>query len=132
MDPDDRLSYNETLLGAAMAGDTAGVESAIEKGACVDTQSEGGFTPLHHAVVQHDLKLARHLISLGANVNALDTLHRAPIFYAAVNKDDSMIDVLMAAGAQNLQDEHGAPASRYRSSILDKMHRRRGSEPGIA
>ena len=54
---------------AADAGDFAGVQAELDKGADVNAEDEFGYTPLHHATFGGHKEVVERLIAKGADVN---------------------------------------------------------------
>jgi ankyrin repeat protein len=86
----------------------------MEKGAPVDTQNEGGQTPLHKAVAYRRLSAAKFLLDRGANPNAEINAKKypfwsgTPLHEAAENGDAKMFDLLVEYGANiNAKDAYG-------------------------
>jgi ankyrin repeat protein len=69
---------NRRLLAAAERGDATAVALAIRAGANLETRDERGRTPLLLAATQDRLGVARLLVYLGADPDALDDQHDTP------------------------------------------------------
>jgi ankyrin repeat protein len=68
-----------------------------------------GRSPLHHAVIEDDIILAKSLLSSSAEINLQDDAGYSPLFFAAQNKSLPMIDLLLERKADpNLLDKNGA------------------------
>jgi uncharacterized protein len=69
---------NSHLLSAAGTGDATAAALAIRAGANLETRDERGRTPLLLAVTKDRLAVARLLVYLGADPDALDDQHDTP------------------------------------------------------
>lgn len=77
----------KNLLAAAIAGDYAAAQNAIDQGANVDWANNQGNTPLHEAAGRGHENIVELLLQHGANVNAQDNKGMIPLVYAAGYKD---------------------------------------------
>jgi ankyrin repeat protein len=89
------------VLTALSFDDAPTVAALLDKGTAVDTKDDEGVPLLAWAAIGNELKVARLLISRGANVNLVDKKGMTPLLYAAsIDFGDSvMIDLLLKAGA---------------------------------
>src|SRR5438128_1150220 len=71
------------LLRAVARGDAPRVRALLLAGAPVDTEGEGGRTPLHLAVEMHQLGVTRMLLAHGADVNTRARTGETPLMTAA-------------------------------------------------
>jgi uncharacterized protein len=85
------------LLAAGAAGDADGVAVAIRAGADLEARDAGGRTTLLLAVIHDQLDLARLLVALGADPNAVDDLHDTPWLFTGETGSVPMVEVLLAA-----------------------------------
>jgi uncharacterized protein len=95
--PAEIASYTG-LHAAAAGGSTAEIERVVQDGAEINGRDALGRTPLMVAVYRRDAAVARALIALGANVNALEHQSYDAITIAAVLDDAEMLDLLIQAG----------------------------------
>jgi len=58
-----------------------------------------GWTALHHAAFNGDLKSVEQLTAAGANVNAVSNQYKTPSHFAALNNHDQVLASLLATGA---------------------------------
>lgn len=74
-----------TVLHEAMqSGSVEVTRLLVERGrANVNAKNDKGRTPLHRAVWRADLSLAKYLLDIGAQVDALDENERTPLHWAA-------------------------------------------------
>ncbi|XP_049762865.1 ankyrin-1-like [Schistocerca cancellata] len=86
----------------------------IEQGMRLDIMDHQGRTPLHYAALTGNHRVMKLLISLGANVNALDVYGKTPIVMPAIHslKDCRLVkQLLINAGADlTVRDKHGKTA----------------------
>ena len=97
---DDEMS-RQLLLDAALAGDLALVEQALQNGADVNdnTLHANGMTPLHMACCRGHLDVVQELVARGANVEATDEFGRTPLHLACGNGHLDVVQELVARGA---------------------------------
>jgi uncharacterized protein len=88
---------NQRLLAAAERGDATAVALAIRAGANLETRDERGRTPLLLAATQDRLGVARLLVYLGADPDALDDQHDTPWLVTGVTGSVDMLEVLLPA-----------------------------------
>jgi uncharacterized protein len=69
---------NRRLLAAAQRGDATAAALAVRAGANLETRDQRGRTPLLLAVTEDRLAVARLLVHLGGNPDALDDQHDTP------------------------------------------------------
>ena len=72
----------------------------IKKGGNVNARSENGYTPLHEAINNHNIKFAEMLIKNGANVNAKTNRGWTILHEAVVNGLDTHVKLLVNNGAK--------------------------------
>lgn len=104
------------LFAAAANGDCVRMTSLLSRGVPADIVAANGVTPLMKASAGAHLDAAKGLVSFGANVNAVDHAHLAPLTYAASASfaNDDLIDFLVRSGADvDQRDELGRTALVY-------------------
>jgi len=88
------------LLVATVARQPKAVELLALSGADIHaTEAKIGWTVLHNEVLRGHIETARLLIAKGADVNALDNGHRAPIIWAAGGGQLPAVELLLDSGA---------------------------------
>jgi uncharacterized protein len=88
---------NSRLLSAAETGDATAAALAIRAGANLETRDGRGRTPLLLAVTKDRLAVARLLVYLGADPDALDDQHDTPWLVTGVTGSVDMLEVLLPA-----------------------------------
>ena len=78
-DRPSKQQANRRLLAAAERGDATAAALAIRAGASLETRDDKGRTPLLLAVTEDRLAVARLLVYLGADPDALDDQHDTPV-----------------------------------------------------
>ncbi len=86
------------LLDAAAAGDADQVAVALRAGAALEVRDERGRTPLLLAATHDRVDVARLLVALGADPDALDHRHDTPWLVTGVTGSVPMLEVLLPAG----------------------------------
>ena len=86
------------LLSAATAGDADGAAVALRAGAHLESRDAHQRTPLLLAVTGDRLEVARLLVALGADPDALDDRHDTPWLVTGVTGSVPMLEVLLPAG----------------------------------
>ena len=90
---DDRAT--RTLLDAARDGDADAAALALRSGGRLEARDSAGRTPLLLAVTHRRLPVARLLVALGANPDALDDRHDTPWLVTGVTGDVAMAELLL-------------------------------------
>ncbi len=76
------------------------IKKLLAQGADVNARDTMGVSPLHFAAARGDKEIAEHLISKGANVNAVDNIWKnTPLHTAARFGRSNIIEVLVSKGA---------------------------------
>jgi len=96
--PVDKAEANRRLLAAATDGDPDAAALALRAGADLETVGEHRRTPLLLAVTHDRTDVARVLVALGANPNALDDQHDTPWLVTGVTGSVAMLEALLPAG----------------------------------
>jgi ankyrin repeat protein len=125
---EDQWFEREQLHFAAQDGDLQRVMELVSKGYPLNSFDEIGKTPLHYAVENERLDVAKFLIEAGADVNAHDeaTISNTPLAEIAGNCSLAMATLLIEAGAD--------PTIRgwMQLNALDRAKdRRRGDGPDV-
>ncbi|MFE8032090.1 ankyrin repeat domain-containing protein [Thiohalocapsa marina] len=87
----------QALLFQLVADQTADRDSLhflLSQGAALNTAGPSGTPPLHQAVSAGNVKLAKHLISAGAEVNLTDTAGNTPLALAERIPDPSTAGIM--------------------------------------
>ena len=90
---------NARLADAAQRRDAAAVRTLLAQRVDVNAPQPDGATAIAWAAHWDDLEIADLLIGAGANVKTPNDLLVTPLMLAAINGSASMIDKLLAAGA---------------------------------
>lgn len=90
--------FDAALLDAAMRGDADQVAIALRAGAAIEARDANERTALLLAVTNDRLDVARLLVSLGADPDALDDRHDTPWLVTGVTGSVAMAEVLLVAG----------------------------------
>ncbi|WP_154664331.1 ankyrin repeat domain-containing protein [Pseudodonghicola xiamenensis] len=103
-----------SLCGPALAGDAA-LNDLIWSGTndqalqvmkndpALITSVSGGYTPLHLASMVGNIEIAQFLLDNGADVNALDFEGYSPLVRAKANRNDDIVELLLAHGGKELR-----------------------------
>lgn len=101
----------KAMVDAVTNGDTAQVQSLLDKGVSPNLEAEDGKTILMLAAYQGDTDTAKVLIDKGADVNAKDSSGKTALMYAAEKGNLEMVKLLLAKGADiNATDNSGKTA----------------------
>ncbi|NYJ02179.1 hypothetical protein HNR19_002877 [Nocardioides thalensis] len=86
------------LLEAARTGDPDGAAAALRAGADIEVRDAAGRTPLLLAATYDRVEVARLLVALGADPDALDDRHDTPWLVTGVTGSVAMLETLLPAG----------------------------------
>ena len=95
--PVDKAEADRRLRVAAETGDADGVALALRAGADQETPDDRRRTPLLLAVTNDRVDVARVLVALGANPNAVDAQHDTPWLVTGVTGSVAMLEALLPA-----------------------------------
>ncbi|MEA3276859.1 MAG: ankyrin repeat domain-containing protein [Pseudomonadota bacterium] len=96
---DDPQALLFGLVGEGV-DDRDSLDFLIKRGADVDARNDAGASPLHLAVSEGHLLLAKRLIDQGADVNLPDGTGRTPLAMATSNDDRDIVTLLERFGAR--------------------------------
>jgi uncharacterized protein len=96
-DPVSRPGADRRLRAAASAGDADAAALALRAGAHLETRDEHRRTALLLASTHDRVDVARVLVALGADPNALDDRHDTPWLVTGVTGSVPMLEVLLPA-----------------------------------
>ena len=88
-------AVDRRLLRSAVEGDADGVALAIRAGARLEARDSDRRTPLLHAVTHDRLAVARVLVALGADPDAVDAQHDTPWLVTGVTGSVAMAEILL-------------------------------------
>ncbi len=110
----------ENLPAAIVAGNLPMVKDLVAKGADVNPD---GNTPLFYAIKNNQNKIAKYLISAGADINAKNDNGTSPMHIAAQSGNIKMAKFLLKKGAQLEAKDNGNATPLYyaAASNQDKM-----------
>ncbi len=93
-------SANSSLIEAVKQQDRATVRALLQQNVDVNAADGDGSTALHWAAANGDLELTQALLKAGASVKPVTRIGgMSPLFMAARNGSDGVVDALLAAGA---------------------------------
>jgi ankyrin repeat protein len=87
------------VLDAAIHGDKAALNVALQQRADVNAADADGTTALHWAVYRGDKGMVDTLIKAGANTKAANQEGSTPLWLASINGDAPIIEALLKGGA---------------------------------
>ena len=130
------------LLRAAATGDADRAAVALRAGADLETRDARRRTPLLVAVTRDRLAVARLLVALGADADALDDRHDTPWLVTGVTGSVPMLETLLPADPDlTIRNRFGGavgdPGERARSRRLrsprrpDRHRRQPRQRPGL-
>src|SRR5687767_6914356 len=92
------------LHNAAMADDSAAIETLLANDESPDVKDRQGFTPLHFAAQQYSLSAAATLLDAGATVDSENSFGNTPLLVAVFNSNGrgDLIRLLRYHGADPL------------------------------
>ncbi len=88
---------DRALLHAAISGDADGAAMALRSGARLETRDDDQRTPLLHAAAGDLQGVARLLVALGADPDALDSQHDTPWLVTGVTGSVAVAEILLPA-----------------------------------
>src|SRR5204862_7282883 len=86
---------NEALWEAARAGDTARIQTALDKGADVNAKARYDMTALIFAADKGHLDAVKLLVAKGADVNAVDRFYRGHALDMAVQNGHADVAIFL-------------------------------------
>lgn len=95
--PVDRRSANDRLLAASESGDPDGVALALRAGARIEARDDHQRTSLLLASTFDRVAVAKLLVALGADPDALDDRHDTPWLVTGVTGSVEMLETLLPA-----------------------------------
>ena len=96
-DRPSKQQTNRRLLAASERGDATAAALALRAGAGLETRDERGRTALLLAATKDHLAVARLLVHLGADPDALDDRHDTPWLVTGVTGSVDMLEILLPA-----------------------------------
>ena len=102
-------TYEVALIRAASKGHTQLVKFLYEQGVSInEAVRPSGRTALHFSAQFNHIKVVDFLVSVGADINAVDDQGNAPIHHAAMSNNVEIAQVLVDSGADiNLENTEG-------------------------
>lgn len=94
----DVQEFSSKLFDFARHGDVTLLEY-IKQGVNADMVNQDGQSFVMLAAYNGHAELVRELAALGADVNLLNDRNQSPLAGAIFKKEDAVVDVLLAAGA---------------------------------
>lgn len=95
------------LFMALMTGDTAQMQTLINKGAQVNIKAPGVGTPLLYACSTGNVQAAQILVNAKANLNEANESGLTPLMLACIMGNTDLAQVLLAAGADTQIKQKG-------------------------
>ncbi|XP_023232253.1 titin homolog [Centruroides sculpturatus] len=104
---------------------------SIEK-SLVNAQDNDGYSPLHLAVISGNKVMARFLLRMGADVDAVDNEKHTCVHWATVCADVESLEILIDAGAKiSTSDIHGAHPMHYVAQMSGRYNPNRRAALGV-
>ena len=102
-------AYELALAGAASQGNTQLVNFLYEQGVSVDAKNnQTGQTALHLPAKLNHVQVVEFLVSVGADINALDEDGNTPLHYAAISNHAEIAQLLIESDADiQLENNEG-------------------------
>ena len=116
VDPNSKDIAEKTPLHYAVAcGDLELVETLLPV-TNYNIPDQDGKTPLHLAVENRHISIAKYLLEFGADLNQRDAAGKTALHYAAHNKHDGIFEYLISKGADpDIRDKDGQCSFRVYS-----------------
>lgn len=121
--PADVQEFATRLFNMARDGDTTLLDY-VDQGVAVDMTNQDGNSFLMLASYSGHVELVKGLIERGADVNKLNDRGQAPLAGVVFKKEDALIDVLLAAGADptaGTPDAISTAKMFERDDLVEKM-----------
>lgn len=121
--PADVQEFATRLFNMARGGDLTLLDY-VDQGVAVDMANQDGNTFLMLASYAGHVDLTRGLIERGADVNKFNERGQAPLAGVVFKKEDALIDVLLAAGADptaGTPDAISTAKMFERDDLVEKM-----------
>lgn len=121
--PADVQEFATRLFNMAREGDTTLLDY-VDQGVAVDMTNQDGNSFLMLASYSGHVELVKGLIERGADVNKLNDRGQAPLAGVVFKKEDALIDVLLAAGADptaGTPDAISTAKMFERDDLVEKM-----------
>mgnify|MGYP001395700237 FL=1 len=93
------------MCSAASRGDIEALDRMLKSSVSIDVGDYDGRTPLHLAAAEGQAEMTAHLLRRGADITQLDRWGNTPLREAIRHRHDSIIELLIAAGAVLRQEE---------------------------
>lgn len=106
MELEEKSENMLTLHEAAAKGDIDAVQELLNDGADVNTQDQGGETPLHRAIRNGHVAVVEHLVKI-ADVNKPHHYGMTPLHIAASKGHEPIVKILLAAPTINVNAKAG-------------------------
>ena len=123
--PADVQEFATRLFNMARDGDTTLLDY-VDQGVAVDMTNQDGNSFLMLASYSGHVELVKGLIERGADVNKLNDRGQAPLAGVVFKKEDALVDVLLAAGADPVAGTPDAISTARmfeRDDLVEKMSR---------
>ncbi len=109
---------DDSLISAAGNNDLAGLKSALDNGAEINTKDDEGWTALMWASDKGYEKIAEYLVSRGADINARDNYGWTALMYACAFGRVEIVKLLVTHNANE------NTTSARKQTIIDKFYPR--------
>ncbi len=100
------------------------VADLIEQNASLHELSDEGFGLLHYAVLSEDYKLVNTFLSLGANINLIDSDGKTPLHHAVAMNNYEMCKLLIEKNAKSHYQDYANKETPLHCAIENKKDQR--------
>jgi ankyrin repeat protein len=127
-DRDERTA----LMHGVIDGMEAAVDLLLALGASPAARDRSGWTPLHFAVAEHRVDLAKRLVEAGAPVDMPDSHGNTPLWRAVFTSQGrgDLIQLLLSSGADKSAPNHSGVSPEDLAKKIANYDIRRLLEPG--